>query len=498
MATSIRARYVVGHDGTDHRLLRDAEIVFENEAIVYVGRDYQGAIERRIDAGNALAGPGFIDLDALGDLDSTVINFDNHPWWQKGRIWPASYLRRGPRDVYSPDEETFKMRYAFVQLIRNGITTAAPITSLLYRQWSETYEEFARVAGLAVELGIRAYLGPAYRSGLTFVGADGGLDQHWDEPRGLDGLRRAIDYVEAFDGYGQGLIRGMLAPDRIETCTRRLLEETAIASARLDCPVRLHCCQSLYEFETVAKLHQRTPIQLLRDVGLLTRRAMLPHGVYLSGHSQVRHPVDEDEDLLLAGGASLVHCPLVMLRHGHAMESFARLRAKGINIALGTDTYPPDILENLRTGIAMCRMIERRPDASSAADFYRAATLGGAAALGREDLGRLAPGAKADITVFSLDHDHIGQVVDPIQTMVLNGVRGGFRTVVINGRIVMLDGEIPGVDFSDLQARAQVQFDKLMRSYPERTVGHPPLDQVLKPSFAYVDRLAPDNTEGSL
>jgi len=495
MARSIRGRFVVGFDGTDHCLIENGEVVYEGNTILHVGPGYEGPVAQRIDAGNAVIGPGFIDLDALADLDTTVLCIDSTPHWAKGRIWPRAYLEAGPRETYSAEEETFKMRYAFAQLIRNGITTAAPITSLLYREWAETYEEFAAVAEVAGALGIRAYLGPAYRSGVTVVEDGGRLDRHWDEARGLAGLDRAIQYVRDFDGRHGGLVRGMFAPDRIETCTPRLLERTAEAAASLDAPVRLHCAQSLYEVETVVRLRDRTPIEYVGDTGLLRPKTFLPHGIYLSHHSQVRRDGADDRALLAGSGAALVHCPIVMMRMGHAMESFASLSAAGVLISMGTDTFPADMLENLRMGLAWCRVTERRPDAASAADFYRAATLGGAKALGRDDLGRLAPGARADITVFDLDNTHLGQAWDPIQTMVLNGQRGGFTTVVIDGRTVMEQGELPGIDHASMQRQAQAQFDRLIARLPERTLGRPPVSDIITPSFRTVDRLPTPNPE---
>ena len=69
----LRASCVVGFDGTQHVLWRDGEVVFEGSRIEFVGRGYPGPVDQWIDYGNALIGPGFIDLDALGDLDSTVL-----------------------------------------------------------------------------------------------------------------------------------------------------------------------------------------------------------------------------------------------------------------------------------------------------------------------------------------------------------------------------------------------------------------------------------------
>ena len=68
-----------------------------------------------------------------------------------------------------------------------------------------------------------------------------------------------------FDGRFAGLVNGMLAPDRIETCTAELLRRTADAARKLGCPVRLHCCQSRYEFDTVMALRAATPSSGLAD-----------------------------------------------------------------------------------------------------------------------------------------------------------------------------------------------------------------------------------------
>lgn len=481
----LKGRYVVAHDGHGHRLLPDGEVAFENDTIIYVGPRYEGRADAVIDGGNAVIGPGFVDLNALGDLDSTVLGFDNHPDWAKGRVWSANYVARGPREVYTPEEQAFKMRYAFAQLIRNGVTTALPITSMFYREWAETCEEFVRSVDTAVELGMRAYLGPCYMSGLTTIRKDGSFDLHWDEERGLRGLDEAADFIRRFDGSHGGLIRGMLAPDRIETCTAELLRRTAAISTELQCPARLHCCQSRYEFDLVVKLHDRTPIEWLDSLDFLSDRMLLPHGVFVTGHSEIERK-GRDLEILTRSGSTVVHCPLVAVRDGVAMESFARYRKLGINIGLGTDTYPPDVIENMRQGVNLCRVIERDKAACSAADFYTAATLGGAAALRRDDLGRLAPGAKADITIFDLSGFHLGQFIDPIQTMVLSGSGRDFKTVIINGRVVMRDREIPGVDLKEMGLRAQAQFDKLRSTYPERTWRHPPVDEIFGPSFPYL------------
>jgi cytosine/adenosine deaminase-related metal-dependent hydrolase len=150
---------------------------------------------------------------------------------------------------------------------------------------------------------------------------------------------------------------------------------------------------------------------------------------------------------------------------------------------MGTDTHPPDMIQNMAVGLMTARLAERDSGAVSAGDLYTAATLGGARALGRDDLGRLAPGARADIAVIALDDPAIGQVIDPIQTILLNGSGRDVRTVIIDGRIVMQDGVIPGVDHDAMRKGAQARFDAMVAQYPDRTFGHPPLEEIFAPTY---------------
>ena len=450
----LTARWVVGHLDGRHVLYENGEVVFRDDQIVFVGHGYTGEVERRTDYGNALIGPGFIDLDALSDLDTAVLAFDNQPAWRKGRVWPESYMKAGPREMYTPEELVAQKRYGFTRLIRNGITTALPIASLFYREWGETWDEFAAAVEAAMELGLRVYLGPAYRSGNTFVRQDGVLDFYFDEERGLEGLSEAIRFCQTFEDRSSGLIRTMLAPDRIETCTPELLRRSAAAAADLEVPIRLHCCQSLFEYETVLKLHGMSPPEWLATLDFLSERAILPHVTIVSGLNGVDHKA-KDLEIIRDSGASIAHCPLVMARNGLALHSFQKYRTMGINIGMGTDTHPPDMILNLQLGLLLCRVVEGDAQACRAEDLYDASTLGGAAALGRKDLGRLSPGAKADLIVIDFEAPTMGQIIDPIQTLMLNGSGRDVHTVVINGRFVMENGRIPGIDDQELCRQAQ-------------------------------------------
>lgn len=486
--TLLAARWVVGHENGRHALLDRGEVVFEGNRILFAGHAFPGEVARRVDYGDALIGPGFVDLDALSDLDTTVLALDNQPGWRKGRIWPRDYQDAGPVEMYSPDEFAFQKRHAFAHLLRNGITTALPIASLFYREWGETIEEFAAAAAIAEALNLRVYLGPAYRSGNLVVEEDGTITPVFDEERGLANLAEAIRFCETFEGRAGGLIRTMLAPDRIETCTPELIRRGAAAARDLGVPLRQHCCQSQLEYDLVLKLRGMSPPEWLASLDALGPFALLPHGIFVSGSSRIARP-GRDLGIIRDAGATVVHCPLVMARFGSVLESFARLRRLGLNIGMGTDTWPPDMWLNMQLGLMLCRVADADPQACRAEDLYDAATLGGAAALGRDDLGRLAPGALADITVFDLAAPHLGPPLDPIQRLMVAGRGTDCRTVIVDGRAAMQEGTIPGHDWAASEARAQAQFARLVAQYPRRTRGHPPVEDIF--SSAYPLRRAP-------
>ncbi|MEZ5774721.1 MAG: chlorohydrolase family protein [Hyphomicrobiaceae bacterium] len=480
---SLRADYVIGYRGDGHVLFSPGEVVFKGGVIEFAGRRFPGRVDRSIDYGRAMIGPGFVDLDALGDIDSTVLTFDGGSEAEVGQIVTEDYLRSGLSDAYTLEENIAKYRHAFAGLIANGITSAMPITGMSYREWAESYEEMAGVAEIAGRYGLRCWLGPCYRTGLTYQRRDASLARHYDEPRGLEGLEQAIRFARDFHGAHGGLVSAALLPDRIETCTERLLERTAAAARELGAPVRLHCCQSVYDFETVLAASGTTPYGLLERVGLMGPRSILPHGIYVSGHPKVSLGGQEDVERLRSSGATVLHCPVVFARDGEGLDSFARYLRLGINVALGTDTHPPDLIDNMRLGLTAARLLEGRREAGSVADLYSAATLGGAKALGRSDIGRLAAGARADITVFDLSARHIGPIVDPVRTMVLAGSEQDFIASFIDGRPVMEAGKLIGIDEAELIALADRLNAKLTAAYPARAPGRPPVEQLFRPTF---------------
>lgn len=465
MRTRISARFVVGYDGTDHVVHENGAVVYEDDTVIHVGHGFEGRVDVERDEGLALVGPGFVDLNALGDIDHAVFDTYQDDALATGQRWSQTYLERR-HEVFSRAEEAFKRRYAFGQLLLNGVTTALPIASEISKAWAETYEEMADAAEAAVQLGLRVYLGPSYRSAVPVVDARGRTRLHHEPRLGEAGLDSAARFVADFDGSGHGLVHGMLAPSRIETVEPALLRRSRDISDELHCPLRLHAGQTMFEVGLLRDAHGRRPIELLHDIGFLGPRTLIPHAWAVAGHSELPVP-GNDLDVLRDSGTTVIFCPMAVARYAVVLESFDRYLAHGIRMAMGTDTAPPDMIRAMDTGMVLTKAVERRRSAGSCRDLYRAATIAGADALGRPDLGRLAGGTRADITVVDLSATRTGPVDDPIRTLVLAANGRDVRTVVVNGRTVVDDGVLLGARHDDRE-RAQAYLDRYRAGYSER------------------------------
>lgn len=483
--TLIKGRYIIGFDSEkqDHIYYENGEVAYSGNTIIYVGKKYEGHVDEVIDVGNAIVSPGFIDLNALGDIDHDILHMEMPSGKGKNLLWSEDYFYNR-KEIMTKEEEAFKSLYAYSQLILHGITTAMPITSVLYKKWAETYEEIVAAAHNAGRLGLRIYLGPSYQYGTNVVGEDGNMKILFDEEAGKIGLENAVKFVKEFDGAYDGLINGAFEPERLENQTEESLKLTKKYSEELNVPIKLHAGQSPFEFNTIVEKTGKSPVQYLESIGFLGKNVVLAHSHYISGYGKINYNEGDDLEILARTGTSVVHCPLIFGRYGEYTDSFASYTERGVNMAIGTDTFPPDFFQNIRVASTISRIfMNERVEGSSYADLYRAATLGGAKMLGRADLGRLAEGAKADIIAIDLDGYHMGPSDDPIRTAFVNGSGRDVKLSIINGKVVMKDRVIPGLDMEEMKEKAQKYYNKLRLSYLERSACKDEEEKFFNSSF---------------
>lgn len=476
MRTLIQGGWVVGFDGRDHELLPHGLVVYEDNRILHVGHRFDGAVDRRIDARGKLVSPGLINCHIHAD--------SNAPHCMLADATKANYfgmnflayrgMRRGVRAPYDRRVD-LEAKYGVWAAVRGGATTILDVGTP-----PPLMEPFAEMVG---QLGVRAYLGPGFRSATYVLDDEGRIQWDWDEAAGLSGLEQARAYVRTHHGTYNDRVRGMFYPGQLDTCTPELLQAARRAAQELGIGIQLHAAMNLIEFQSVLRERQLTPIQYLQQIGFLGPEVMLGHCVFHAGHSWAHYPYSDDLQVLADSGASVVHAPYKYAKQGLALESFDRYRKKGINLALGTDTFPEDLIGEMRLAALLCRVVDGNFLVGKPRDVYEAATLGAARALGRDDLGRLAPGSKADIIVVNLRQIHYGAVRDPIKSLVECGSGTDVETIIVDGQTLLEDGRATRLDEATLLAQVDESAQLYWDSLPQWRAHGQSIDDVAPMSY---------------
>jgi len=223
-------------------------------------------------------------------------------------------------------------------------------------------------------------------------------------------------------------------------------------------PIVTHAAYNVIEFYEILREHRMTPVELMDSVGLLGPDLTIGHGNLIADNALLNYSGGRELSLMGRHGVTVSHCPVNIARRARYLDSWPTYRAAGVNLALGSDTYPRDLIMQMRIASYFGKVMSHNLFAASAAEVFEAATLGGARALGREDLGRLAPGAKADIVVIDLatrDALRFGPVRDPVKALVECGIGDDVVTVIVDGVVRMRERVIPGVDLAALRRQAQ-------------------------------------------
>ena len=470
---------IVAYADGGHRLIRTGALVLSDDRVEFVGREFLGAVDRRIDCTGKLVIPGLINLHCHADTEAggrLIADAGRRDYFQTGFL---NYFAapKGTRPLGIRADRTRGARFALVEMLKSGCTTVVPI--------GPADDQMIETIGA---LGLRAYVSPAFKSGAYVLDADGILTYEWDEDEGRQGLERAVAFIRKHAGAHGDRVRGMLFPMQIDTCSPSLLRATRKAADELGVGIEIHAGQNLLEFHEILRRHRMTPVELLEDTDLLGPDAIVGHCIISSAHHLAALPAGRDLEILARTRTTVAHCPLVFARRGNALESFHRYRAAGVNVGLGTDTYPRDLISEMRWATLICKIVEHDFTVATAGDALSAATLAGARALGRDDLGRLAPGAKADVVVVDMRKIRIGPYRDPVKAFVNCATTDDVEQVFVDGRLVVDGGRVVGVDERALLAEAQSEAEALWATVPEWHWEKATADEMSPPAFPLLDR----------
>jgi cytosine/adenosine deaminase-related metal-dependent hydrolase len=447
--TLIRAGWTVAFDGRGHRLLRDGVVVLEGDAILHVGPRFEGAVDETVDARDRVLTPGLISTHAHiagSPLDRSFIEDVGRP-----QFWYSGLFEMLPVRAAAQDEEASRacVDFSMAELLRGGCTTVMEIGG-----------QGEYVVERAAHFGLRVYLGLAFRSGRWLTRDGKRVEWEWDEAAGREGLRRAVEFHKRHDGAHGDLVRCFFSPAQIDTCTADLLREAKRYADETRRPYQVHTSQSVVEFNEMLARHGQTPVAWMAELGVLGPNTILGHALIVGGSSWTNHPAG-DVRIMADHDVSVAHAVWVFARRGVVMESFARYKAAGVNMSLGTDTNPQSVIEAMRWAAVCSKIVERNTQATTAADVFDAATLGGARALSRDDLGRIAPGARADLVLWKAASWTMTPLRDPVKNIVYNATAEDVDRVYVNGRVVVDGGRVLAADEARILAALQAGGERM-------------------------------------
>ncbi|MBM3450353.1 MAG: amidohydrolase family protein [Armatimonadetes bacterium] len=470
MRTLIQADYVVGLQDGAHRLLSPGCVVIENEAITHVGPTWNRPADQRIHLPGRLILPGLIDLH----LHAGVLAF-GRLYADQGRpeLFGAGYLEYGAPAENAPafgPEPAEAGALALAEALLSGSTTVVEFGG----ETGIAPRNLVAAAGL---LGLRLYTAPGFRSARYRTTQDGRLAYEWDRRAGEAGLDEAVSFIEQHDLSAGGRIRGMLFPLQADTCDADLLRRVMDAADRLRVPVHLHAAQGVVEVHEMLRRTGLTPLRWLDELGILRPNTIVAHAIFHDAHPLVAVG-SEDLGRLARSRATVAHCAVAMARRGIALRSFASYRRRGIRVALGTDTFPHDMLQEMRIAAYLGRVVDGSVNVAGPWEALTAATIDAADALGRPDLGRLAPGAKGDLVAIDLRSVHFGAVYDPVASLIACGTARDVEHVWVDGRMVVRDRRLLTIDPGPWREAAQTTAEAAWRDATRRDAAERGAEQI--------------------
>lgn len=392
-----------------------------------------------------LAAPGLINSHThspLAPLRGTTDGLDHVEFMWTNQ---ADTLGRTPEEIYAATV------LSCLDMLRNGVTAA--IDHVPEQNASldliEPVVRAYRDTGMRAVLGLRIF-DRSYDDIIETLSPENAriLASHNPlEPRPADELLALC--AEAAEKWTsqEGMVAIFPAPSNPLRCSDELLAGCEALAAEHDMGVHTHLLETRIQVTLAKNAYGRTMVAHMDAIGALSARWSLAHGVW----------VDEADDATLARhGAVIVHNPHSNAKIGAGTAPISRMRAAGVEIALGTDGASTNDTLSMHEAMAFAALLSRTGDAQRghwlmAADVLSMATRGGAAAMNaRDTLGSIALGRHADLVLYRLDDFALLPLNDPVQQMVFSERGRAVAATIINGKTVYRDGKFTWGDPADL------------------------------------------------
>jgi cytosine/adenosine deaminase-related metal-dependent hydrolase len=439
-----------------HRYAREVDIAFGDAGIEFVGEAYQGPVSEEVDGARVCVMPGLVNVHChptSQPLTRGVREELGNP-----RLYSSAlYDRTG---LWQTDDEGLiaGAEIGLSESLKSGVTTILDYPQRVPEGWLE----------VLARSGIRAFAAPTFADARWVVEGESKVGYEWDERAGREQWERALALIEEADRHDSGRLSGVVAPAQVDTCTPETLQLTHRVAMERGCMWQVHAAQTLSEFHEMTQRHGMSPVQWLDSLGVLGPSTTLGHCIFIDAHPWTHWTMRKDLETLASSGATVAHCPTVFSRYGHIMHSLGGYLRAGVNVGMGCDTAPHNLLEEMRHALILSRVAAGQMDDIYVRDVFNAATIGGARALGRTDIGRLDVGSKSDLVLLDLDNPYMRPTRDPLRNLVFTAADRAVRDVYVDGRKVVADGVVETLDTAAAAARLELAQMRAEQGVSER------------------------------
>ncbi len=339
--------------------------------------------------------------------------------WLNNYIFPAEAKNVDPELAY------WGSLLACIEMIRSGTTTFCDMYI-----FEEEMAKAAKSAGMRCLLGevLFDFPSPRFKTPDEGLAVTKELLEKWAE---------------------DPLVRITVEPHALYTCSEDLLKKSKALADRYGAPLALHLLETKSERDGLLEKLGRSPVQYLRDIGLLEDNLVAFHCVWLE---------TEEIEMFARAGVKVVHNPESNMKLASGVAPIPDLLAAGVTVALGTDGCASnnnlDMFQEMDTAAKLHKAFRLDPTVMSAATVLKMATRDGARALGLEGkVGVLRPGMKADIITVDFNRPHLTPLYHEDSHLVYCASGSDVDSVVINGRVVMKNRKLLTVDEEEVMDR---------------------------------------------
>ena len=349
-----------------------------------------------------------------------------------------------------PDDFYISTALGLAELALSGCTTSSD-----HQYIFPNGTELEQAISAAHDVGMRF---TATRGSMSIGESNGGLPPDSLTEREDDIIKDCIRLVDSYhDDAPHAMLHISLAPCSPFSVSRELMRDSALLAKDKGVRLHTHLAENVEDIDYSLANFDLRPGDYAEELGWVGDHVWHAHCVQLN---------DDELDLFARTKTGIAHCPCSNMRLASGIAPVRKMRDKGVPVGLGVDGSSSSDSGHMMNEARQAMLLQRvqgNPGAMSAREALYIATRGGAAVLGRHDIGQIAPGFAADFAIFDKDViDFAGTQTDPLAALVFCGPVKP-RDVMINGKFVVRDGHLATMPLATLLERHDKAASGLLR-----------------------------------